>query len=297
MMASATASATPSVPNALYPPDGPQSIGQVLDAGFRVFKVSLVRCLLFGAVAMIAGQLPNIYSLTTGQPLDAFLHGEPVTIVLSIIGSIATVYLSAVMLLRQREIAQGRRQSTRAELAHGLRRLPSVLGVVAVALALLAIVPVGLFVLNDAGWVSAANQLPLGIGLAMVGLPILWLIPGLALSIAVAVLTESGPASALRQGVGLVVGSWWRTMVTFVMWCVLLAVFNIVAVILIVMAAPLIGATDVATVTAGTPVVFVALRALGLPFLVAILLTVYGELQVRRQGVDLERRVAGTTQA
>src|SRR5688572_21123353 len=54
-------------PTPLYPPDGPQTIGQVLDAGFRIFKVSLVRCLLFGALAMIAGQLPNIYSLATGK--------------------------------------------------------------------------------------------------------------------------------------------------------------------------------------------------------------------------------------
>jgi hypothetical protein len=284
-------------PNALYPPDGPQSVGQVLDAGFRVFKVSLVRCLLFGAVAMIAGQLPNIYSLAAGRPFDAFLHGDLVSIALSLVGGIATVYLSAVMLLRQREIAQGRRQSTRVELGHALRRMPSVLGVVGIALVVIALVPVALLLLNRAGWISAANQLPLGIGLAVVGLPILWLLPGLVISVAAAVLTESGPISALRQGVGLVTGSWWRTLVTFAVWMVLIAVFNFVAVIIIVMALPLIGATDVATVTAGTPVVFVALRAIGLPFLVAIVLTVYGELQVRRQGVDLERRVTGTAQA
>ena len=36
------------MPQPLYPPAGPQSIGQVLDAGFRIFQVSLVRCLLYG---------------------------------------------------------------------------------------------------------------------------------------------------------------------------------------------------------------------------------------------------------
>jgi hypothetical protein len=122
-------------------------------------------------------------------------------------------------------------------------------------------------------------------------------LPGLAVAIAVAVLTESGFVASLREGISLVYGSWWRTMVTFVVWAVLLAVFNFVAVIIIVMTLPLIGATDVATVTAATPVVFVALRAIGLPFLVAIVLAVYGELQVRKRGVDLERRVAGVAQA
>jgi hypothetical protein len=288
--------ATPA-PYSLFPPDGPQSLGQVLDAGFRVFKASLVRCLIFGAMAMISGQLPNIYSLATGQPADSYMRGEPVALMLAIIGSIGTVYFSAVMLLRQREVAQGRRQSTRVELAHALRRMPVLLGVAFVTLVLIAIIPLTLFLLNQAGWISPANQLLLGIGLSIVGLPIVWLLPGLTVAVPVAVLTENGLVATLRQGISLVIGSWWRTMVTFAVWAVLLAVFNFVAVIMIVMALPLIGATDVATVTAGTPVVFVALRAIGLPFLVAILLAVYGDLQVRKHGVDLERRIAGVAQA
>jgi len=282
--------------NSLYPPDGPQTVGQVLDAGFRVFKASLVRCLLFGAMAMIAGQLPNIYSLVAGQPFDAYLHGEPITIALAVVGSIATVYLSAVMLLRQREVAQGRRQSTRVELRHALRRMPALLGVVAVTLALLAVVPVSLYLLNRASGISPSSHLALGIAVGVACLPILWLLPGLAMAVAVAVLTGNGFIASLREGIALVHGSWWRTMITFAVWVVLLAVFNFVAVIIIVMALPLIGATDVATVTAGTPVVFVALRAIGLPFLVAILLAVFGEQQARRQGVDLERRVADVAQ-
>ncbi len=102
---------------------------------------------------------------------------------------------------------------------------------------------------------------------------------------------------SLREGIALAYGSWWRTMLTYMVWAVLLAVFNFVAVIVIIMALPLIGATDVATVTAGTPVVFVALRAMGLPFLVSIMLAVHGELQVRKQGADLERRLADVVQA
>jgi hypothetical protein len=292
-----TAPAATLMSNSLYPPEGPQSIGQVLDAGFGIFKVSLVRCLLFGAMAMIAGQLPNIYSLATGQPFDSYLHGEPVSIVLAALGSIITVYLSAVMLLRQREIAQGRRRSTREELAYAARRLPPLLGVVAVALVLLAIIPVTVLLLSRAGILTQANPTFLAIGLAIVGLPVLWLVPGLSMAVASAILTKNGFADSLRAGIALAYGSWWRTMLTYAVWAVLLAVFNFVAVIVIIMALPLIGATDVATVTAGTPVVFVALRAVGLPFLVAIMLAVHGELQVRKQGADLERRLAGVAQA
>src|SRR6185503_3849726 len=117
------------MPNVLFPPDGPQSVSQVLDTGFRIFKVSLVRCLLFGAVAMIAGQLPNIYSLARGEPFGGYLRGDPVTIVLAILGSVIAVYFSAVILIRQQEIAQGGRRPIRAELAEGLQRMPTLIGV------------------------------------------------------------------------------------------------------------------------------------------------------------------------
>lgn len=281
----------------LYPPEGPQTVAQVLDSGFRVFKASLVRCLLFGAIAMMAGQLPNIYSLAIGQPFDAYLRGDPVTIVLAIVGSVATVYFSGVVLLRQREMAEGRRRTTRADLAHGFRRLPTLVGVAAVALALIAIVPVAFFLWGAAEWFKGVSPIALGATLLIIAAPVVWLLPGLAMSVAIAVLTESGIVSSVRQGISLVIGSWWRSMIAFGVWGVLLVVFNFVAVIIALMAMPLVGASDLPTVTAGTQVVFVALRAVGLPFLVAIVLAVYGELQVRKQGVDLERRLASVAQA
>ncbi len=276
-------------PASLYPPDGPQTLGQVLDTGFRVFKISLVRCLLFGAVAMIAGELPNIYSLAMGEPSGDYLHGGPVTIALAVLGGVIAVYFSGVMLLRQREMAQGGRQGTRVELALGLRRLPALIGVTAVSVFLLAVIPL------LAVWIESGRGI--AIGLAVLAVPVIWLLPGLAMAIVVSVLTTSGTLSSLKQGIALSLGNWWRTMITFAVWGVLLAVLNLVAVIVLMMALPLLGAQDVITLTAVTPVVFVALRAIGLPFLVAILLAVYGDLQVRKHGVDLQRRVASVAQA
>jgi hypothetical protein len=283
--------------NSLYVPRGPQSVGQVLDTGFRVFKVSFIRCLPFGAMAMIAGQLPNIYSLATGNLVGAYLSANPITLILALLGSVLTVYLSAVMLIRQREVAQGRRQPTRVELAQGLRRLPVLLGVVGISVVALAVVPAGLWVTGATELISSAIRVPVAIILVLLGAAALWLLPGLAMAIVVAVFESSGVVTSLRQGLALAMGNWWRTMLTFAVWGVLLVVFNFVVVVLMLMALPLIGATDVVSLTASTPVVLVALRAVGLPFLVAILLAVHGELQVRKQGVDLQRRVAGVAQA
>ena len=282
------------MPNVLFPPDGPQSVSQVLDTGFRIFKVSLVRCLLFGAMAMIAGQLPNIYSLARGEPFGGYLHGDPITIGLAVLGGAIAVYFSGVMLIRQREVAQGSRRAIRVELAEGLRRMPALLGVTVASLAALAIVPALLFFSER---MSPGARMPMTIASAVLAAPVVCLLPGLAMAVVVAVLTRSDVLASLKQGIWLAYRSWWRTMLTFVVWAILLVVLNLVAVILLMLSLQVFGASDVITLSAATPVVFVALRALGLPFLVAILLAVYGELIVRKQGVDLERRVASVAQA
>ncbi len=284
------------MPNVLFPPDGPQSVSQVLDTGFRIFKASLVRCVLFGAVAMIAGQLPNIYSLARGVPFGGYLQGDPISVVLAVLGSVSAVYFSAVILIRQREVAQGGRRRIRAELAEGLRRMPALIGVTLVSVALLAAVP-ALLLAADLKQVSPAAHLPLMITAALIALPVVWLLPGLSMAVVVAALTPNGALASLRQGIALAYRSWWRTMLTFVVWAILLVVLNLVAVIMLMLSLQVFGASDVITLSAATPVVFVALRAIGLPFLVAILLAVYGELIVRKQGVDLERRVASVAQA
>ena len=284
------------MPNVLFPPDGPQTVSQVLDSGFRIFKVSLLRCLLFGAVAMIAGQLPNIYSLARGQPFGGYLRGDPLTILLAVLGSIIAVYFSAVLLIRQREVAQGGRRAIRAELADGLRRMPTLIGVTWLSLALLALAP-ATFLMAEAERFAPSMGLAFTVASAVLAVPVLWLLPGLAMAVVVAALNPTGVFAALKQGIGLAYRSWWRTMLTFIVWAVLLIVLNLVAVILLMLSLQVFGASDVITLSAATPVVFVALRAIGLPFLVAILLAVYGDLMVRKQGIDLERRVAGVAQA
>ncbi len=285
------------MPNVLFPPDGPQTVSHVLDTGFRIFKISLVRGLLFGAMAMIAGQLPNIYSLLRGEPFGGYLRGEPVAIVLAGLGNVLALFFSAAILIHQREMAQGTRLPIRAELAEALRRMWALIGVTLVSIAVLAIVPVAVLVLPDLTAAAAPLRLGFGLGAAIVAVPVVWLLPGLAMAVVVAVLTPGGMLASLKQGIWLAYRNWWRTMITFAVWGVLLVVLNLVAVILLMLSLQVFGASDLITLSAATPVAFVALRAIGLPFLVAILLAVCGELMVRKQGVDLERRVAGVAQA
>src|SRR5258707_959267 len=55
------------MPNILYPPPRPQSVGEILDSAFRIFRATLLKCLPYATVAVIASQLPNIYYLATGR--------------------------------------------------------------------------------------------------------------------------------------------------------------------------------------------------------------------------------------
>jgi hypothetical protein len=279
----------PSMTNVIFPPPGPQTLSEVLDSGWRIFNVSLLRCLPFAAIAMIAGQLPDIYSLARGQAFGVSWRGDPLTVLLATLGGVIAVYFSAVILLRQRELAQGGRPAStlRVELAQGLRRMPTLVGVTVLSLLLVAAPAAVLLLSRVAGFPPSLHR-AVTIGAALLAVPALWLLPGLVMSGVVAVFTSHGVLGSLRQGIGLVRRSWWRTMLTFVLWAVLLVVLNLAAVVLLMLVLPAFGAADAGTLAAVTPVVFGALRAIGLPFLAAILLAVYGERMAHRHGLDSE---------
>src|SRR6266481_4680433 len=103
------------MPNILYPPPRPQSVGEILDSAFRIFRATLLQC------------LPYIYYLATGRGavarIPALIH-DPVWWTLYVLGYLIAVVLWSAVLLRQYAIATGGPVATGAELATGLRRLP-----------------------------------------------------------------------------------------------------------------------------------------------------------------------------
>ena len=55
------------MPNALYPPLKPRSFGELLDAVLQIFRLSLLKCLPYATVAIIAGQVSTFYYLSRGR--------------------------------------------------------------------------------------------------------------------------------------------------------------------------------------------------------------------------------------
>jgi hypothetical protein len=270
--------------SAFYPPARPLSVGEVLDLAFQIFKATLVKGLPYGICAVVAQQLPNIYALSTGATLRQTLGaGQPVGIGLFVLGVLLALAAWSALLLRQRAIVEHRPTSIQTELGDAMRRLPSF----AVATLLFLVLVSGPFALL----VLVPQQYRSG---ARVPLEVLSLYLAILLSSTwpAVLFARLGPFAAMRQSVHLVWGNWWR-----------MAVFYVVGGAVVIVVAVLLGALIAAIVSslgAGIPVmtsVFTevanVLGAVTAPFAGAMLLATYGDLRVRREGTDLQQRIAG----
>jgi len=258
----------PGMSQPLYPPSSPQPIGQVLDTAFRLFQVSLVKCLPYGLLTMMAGQLASIYSLAAGKPIARFGGGDPLWWVLYAVGVLASLFLWSAMLLRQVGVVTQKPTRLGEELLAALRRMP--------ALVVLAIL----------------GTLAVAVGLVLLVIPGLYLTTALIPAWPAVVLERRGPLAAMRYSLQLTLGHWWRMSLVLTVAFVVTAVFYIAVFVLLGMVLPLVGANDVAMFTASSVIVVVALGALGAPFWGAIVLAMGGDLKLRREGLDLEQRLA-----
>jgi len=91
----------------LYPPARPLTIGEVLDSAFRIFRATLLRCLPYSVLAMVAGQLQNIYDIATGHPLHQFGRGDPLWWLLYVLGIFMAYMFINAILVRQVRMVTG----------------------------------------------------------------------------------------------------------------------------------------------------------------------------------------------
>jgi hypothetical protein len=279
------------MPQPLYPPAGPQTIGQVLDTGFRIFQVSLVRCLFYGAAGMIAGQLPNIYSVFVGKPLGRADILQPAVIGFYVASSLLSLIIYGALVLRQYNIVTGRRRGMRAELAETMRRFASLFGV-----ALVGFIMAGIWVfflmtaMGTLSMPSGVRAIVLGVGALLLLLISYGLIP-FSFAMPAVIVDGRRAREALRYGFVLAKGSWWRTVVIYTIAFVVIVAFYVVATIAAGVLAFSLSGADIVAMSAAAAVVYVALGALGLPFTSAAVLATFGELKVRREAVDLDARL------
>jgi hypothetical protein len=268
---------------ALYPPSRPLSVGEVLDLAFLVFKATLVKCLPYGVFAMIAGQLPNIDDLMRrGARRPAGEH-DAVWMALYIVGILLMLVAWCALLLRQRAIVEHRPTADAFDFGETRRRL-------------LPFMTISLLVL-----VAARAEFAL---LEVVPLQYRTLVavPVLALSLYLGVMLScTWPAvlfagerafGAVRYSARLVFRNWWRAATVYAVGFAVVIAFGVVIAMIIPIIVPAIG-IDIAVMTAVLQVVLSTLGALAAPFFGALLLAVFGDLRVRREGLDLQQHSVG----
>jgi len=252
----------------LYPPQRPQSIAEVLDSGFRLFNASLFRCLPYSVLAMIAGQLASIYEIAAGRPLYLFGGGDPIWWALYAVGAVLTLGLWNAMMLRQIGIASGKPMTTAEEVRLALKRLP-------IVVALLVF------------WLAAS-----ALGLVLLVVPGLYLLGALIFAWPATVLKQIPLREAVRYSLQLARHNWWRTMLAFTVGIIVLFVFYAVGIVFALLAAPVIGVADIAVMTSITTRVIAIMGVFAEPFLCALLLSMYADLQVRKEVAALPRPAA-----
>ena len=264
------------MPNALYPPLKPRSFAELLDAVLQIFRLSLLKCLPYATLAIIAGQLWTLYYLSRGR-LPVLDANDPVGVALYGVGTLIFVMLSMTILLRQSAIAAGRQVAASSDLLDTLKRAPAI-----AAIALLAGAAVAVFVLP-----ALALAPPYRIaGVVVMLAPAIYI--GIALSFALPalVLARKGVLGSLAYSFRLVRGNWWRVAALYGVGIgVILALWTLVATIVAMALAdngPDIGTDDAAIARAVSSAAVLAVFAIGLTFYSALTLALFGDLQVRR---------------
>lgn len=249
--------------------NSPQSIGAVLDDGFRLYRAALGKVLVLTFLASIAGQVPSVIISATGAGSAGFVAFLALLVVVLI-----SLQLYAAVIARMDAVAEQREMSAGQALSRGASRIPA------------------LFLF------SVLYMLAVAAG------TLLLLIPGIILGVSLmfgfylVVLEGQGPVEGLKSSHTLVWGNWWRTMVIVSVATIIMMTAYILVGVLAGFAYALTGGTNPDALLPFIELVLVPiLGAVVAPLFYALTLATYYDLRLRRSGADLEQRLGAPSEA
>jgi hypothetical protein len=291
--------------NIIYPPSRPQSVGEVLDSAFRIYSTTLLKCLPYSFASVIVGQLLSLYDIlhrpaATAAALPAAAvhpaHGLSWGL-LALLVTVASMMFANAVFLRQYALSTGRAASMPEELSRSLRRVPGVLLMgILIALALLAtMIPVGLVLAATGAFAAITHTAWSMLAVVLVvATAASWIVIKWVCAMPVYLLTDRGPIDSMSHSWRLTAGNFWRLSIIYAVGVILLIVFYLLASIVGGMVALWLGRGDVVLWVAVSTAVVALLAALFTPFYHALVLAVFGDLSVRREGADLALRISAT---
>lgn len=260
------------MPNALYPPLKPRSFGELLDAVLQIFRLSLLKCLPYATLAIIAGQLSALYYLSHGR-MPVLDSNDPVGVALYGVGSLIAVVLWTAILLRQSFIAAGRPVTGSAGLLDTLKQTPAIVATVLLASAAIAALLLPALALappyRDAG-------------IAVMLAPALYIGIALSFSLPALVLARKGVLGSLAYSFKLVRGNWWRVAAIYIVGSAAIWTLCVLVATIFTVALSDDGGDDVAITRAISSAAVLAVIAIGLTLYSALILALFGDLEVRR---------------
>lgn len=258
--------------------DAPQSIGKVLDDMFRLYSDSFWSVIWVAAAAAVIFSLPNflIPAPPEDDPAAAFAAMQQQLWFLPLTMA-ASVFSQAAIVHRMHQIATGADRGMDRSLWVALYKVLPLL--VATILYLVALI-LGLVALIVPGIIF--------------GLTLYFYVP-------LMVIDNEGIFSSLASSHRLVWGNWWRTLAVVTVPVFLIGVFYMIIILMAGLALQFGGAggteadfeSSLRSVDLVANLIIMVLSAFLVPLFPALLLVQVHDLKLRREGLDLEARLAG----
>jgi hypothetical protein len=297
-------------------PDAPRSIGGVLDDGLKLWRESLSKTwplallaqLLFAIpLVMLRMQLkdlpivPSSNAFTAANAANtqlflALIRSPTLVLAYVVTVSLAVVCYTAIV-IRIEGVSTNSAPPLQASLAAGFRLLPRVLlqllvfflcaMVIAVALGILAAIVGGVAAAGMGG--AKSSVMPI-ITFTVVFIFMFFLLGRLFLSYFALVVDDAGPVASIRLSWTLTRGGWWRCSAILVVLVIIGFVFALVIAFADGLIAASLGPTSLGATVLAQLVGVVANTFLGSLY-PAVLIAIFHDLKLRKQGADLVGRV------
>jgi len=249
-------------------PTEPMGIGQVVDKAFQLTKASFSRVWYLALLSAIASSVHAGYQYSQGpEALQGGLMQQDTTSwVVYICGVLLSLLFASTIYLKQHAAASG--QPGGGEFGVALRKLPATV---------FAVILFGIAV---------------GVGMILLIVPGIILLISLILFQLMVLLEDKGPLASLNASHKLVWGNWWRTFGLLLLALVIVMVmYFMVAFAAGITVAILAGNDAMLAAMITMALVIVLMQILVGPFFAALVLSIYYDLKLRRQGGDLAVRV------
>lgn len=265
-------------------PTAPRSIGGVVDDAIRLYRKTLFPCFPLLIVAVVISTAAAIWITLALQPLvDETDPGAVLGMFLSpgvwlayLLILLVYTFIYGALIYQIDALARGQRLPLGEVVGMGLKRLPVLLAV-------------GILLF-----------LMLTLGLVLLVIPGIWLWGVFQLAFVAAVIDRTGVFASFGVSRNLVRGNWWRVnVVIFVAFVLMLVVATVIGGLAGIIAG-IAGGAEFLVSPAGQAIQQVIsglLNLFTLSFYPCVLLAVYYDLKLRREGADLADRVGALTPA